>query len=222
MRTSKARAGHRTGEACHGRWAACDRPQRCAACRQIVLVGAGCLNWARPDLCGGRSVMTVPTANAVANDDPRAARTQLHLYASRRQRHRKARSWQRSSDVSIVSSGTNRWRQGRGAAGAVRSHEDPLARRNSARTTVRASPPRSDAPSRPGGGRRGKGGSSPCSPCSAARVLRATARGCGPVPPVVRRHAFHDARLMPGLNEAHPRGRDAGMGPAHPSAAREF
>src|SRR5208282_6694257 len=45
------------------RWAACDRPQRCAACRQIVLVGAGCLNWARPDLCGGRSVMTVPTAN---------------------------------------------------------------------------------------------------------------------------------------------------------------
>src|SRR6476646_6409227 len=27
-------------------------------------VGAGCLNWARPDLCGGRSAMSVPTANA--------------------------------------------------------------------------------------------------------------------------------------------------------------
>src|SRR6478735_1266735 len=26
-------------------------------------VGAGCLNWARPDLCGGRSAMSVPTAN---------------------------------------------------------------------------------------------------------------------------------------------------------------
>src|SRR4029077_3877724 len=25
-------------------------------------VGAGCLNWARPDLCGGRSAMSVPTA----------------------------------------------------------------------------------------------------------------------------------------------------------------
>src|SRR6202166_667493 len=34
-----------------------------AACRQILLVGAGCLNWARPDLCGGRPVMAVPTAN---------------------------------------------------------------------------------------------------------------------------------------------------------------
>jgi hypothetical protein len=30
---------------------------------KILPVGAGCLNWARPDLCGGRSVMTVPTAN---------------------------------------------------------------------------------------------------------------------------------------------------------------
>jgi len=30
--------------------------------RQILSVGAGCLNWARPDLCGGRPVMAVPTA----------------------------------------------------------------------------------------------------------------------------------------------------------------
>jgi hypothetical protein len=34
-------------------------------CRQILLVGAGCLNWARPDLCGGRPAMVVPTANTV-------------------------------------------------------------------------------------------------------------------------------------------------------------
>jgi hypothetical protein len=27
-------------------------------------VGAECLNWARSDLCGGRSAMTVPTAIA--------------------------------------------------------------------------------------------------------------------------------------------------------------
>jgi hypothetical protein len=67
-RTSKARAGHRTGKACHRRWAACDELQRYAACRQTLPVGAGCLNWARPDLCGGRSVMAVPTANKQYHD----------------------------------------------------------------------------------------------------------------------------------------------------------
>jgi hypothetical protein len=30
--------------------------------RQTPEVGAGCLNWARPDLCGGRGVTRVPTA----------------------------------------------------------------------------------------------------------------------------------------------------------------
>ena len=34
----------------------------CALCRQTPKVGAECLNWARSDLCGGRSVMSVPTA----------------------------------------------------------------------------------------------------------------------------------------------------------------
>ena len=33
-----------------------------ALCRQTPKVGAECLNWARSDLCGGRSVMSVPTA----------------------------------------------------------------------------------------------------------------------------------------------------------------
>ena len=61
-RTSKARAGHRTGRTCHRRWVACGKLQRYAASRQILSVGAGCLNWARPDLCGGRPVMAVPTA----------------------------------------------------------------------------------------------------------------------------------------------------------------
>ena len=31
-------------------------------CRQTSKVGAECLNWALSDLCGGRSVMSVPTA----------------------------------------------------------------------------------------------------------------------------------------------------------------
>jgi hypothetical protein len=30
--------------------------------RQTPEVGAGCSNWARPDLCGGRSAMSIPTA----------------------------------------------------------------------------------------------------------------------------------------------------------------
>lgn len=30
--------------------------------RQSPEIGAGCLNWARPDLCGGRPVTAVPTA----------------------------------------------------------------------------------------------------------------------------------------------------------------
>ena len=35
-----------------------------ALCRYAPEVGAECLNWARSDLCGGRSAMTVPTAIA--------------------------------------------------------------------------------------------------------------------------------------------------------------
>ena len=34
----------------------------CALRRQTPKAGAGCLNWARPDLCGGRGVTRVPTA----------------------------------------------------------------------------------------------------------------------------------------------------------------
>jgi len=36
---------------------------KCAVRRQTPEVGAECGNSARSDLCGGRSVMTVPTAN---------------------------------------------------------------------------------------------------------------------------------------------------------------
>ena len=36
---------------------------KCALCRQTPEVGAECPNWARPDLCGGRGVTRVPTAN---------------------------------------------------------------------------------------------------------------------------------------------------------------
>src|SRR5664280_498146 len=44
-----------------------------ALCRQIPKVGAGCPNWARPVLCGGRSEMSVPTANAAGRRRPAAA-----------------------------------------------------------------------------------------------------------------------------------------------------
>src|SRR6202011_1343632 len=37
---------------------------QCALCSQTPEVGAECPNWARSDLCGGRSAMRVPTANA--------------------------------------------------------------------------------------------------------------------------------------------------------------
>jgi hypothetical protein len=38
---------------------------QCALCRQTPEVGAECPNWARSDLCGGRSAMRVPTANNI-------------------------------------------------------------------------------------------------------------------------------------------------------------
>src|SRR6201987_6171991 len=39
---------------------------KCALRRQTPEVGAECPNWARSDLCGGRSAMGVPTANITA------------------------------------------------------------------------------------------------------------------------------------------------------------
>jgi RNA-directed DNA polymerase len=36
---------------------------KCPLLRQTPEVGAECPNWARSDLCGGRSAMGVPTAN---------------------------------------------------------------------------------------------------------------------------------------------------------------
>jgi hypothetical protein len=42
---------------------ALDRVRKAGAFRRHTPeVGAGCLNWARPDLCGGRGVTRVPTA----------------------------------------------------------------------------------------------------------------------------------------------------------------
>jgi hypothetical protein len=49
-----------SGLAMHG----ATRPRGPLLCRYQPKVGAGCLNWARPDLCGGRPVMGVPTAFA--------------------------------------------------------------------------------------------------------------------------------------------------------------
>jgi hypothetical protein len=53
--------------------------------RQTSKVGAVCLNWARTDLCGGRSAMSVPTAmifghhqsNQLDHTSTRAARSSL-------------------------------------------------------------------------------------------------------------------------------------------------
>ena len=51
------RAGHRAGEACRRGLSVYGKHRR-----QSPKVGAECPNWARSDLCGGRSVMSVPTA----------------------------------------------------------------------------------------------------------------------------------------------------------------
>lgn len=45
--------------------------------RQPPTVGAGCLNWASPDLCGGRPERDVPTAIAAAAAIP-ADRGDIH------------------------------------------------------------------------------------------------------------------------------------------------
>src|SRR3974377_526021 len=37
--------------------------------RQVPEVGAGCLNWARPDLCGGSGVTRFPTAIMSVRDE---------------------------------------------------------------------------------------------------------------------------------------------------------
>src|SRR3954452_23374249 len=47
--------------------------------RQTPKVGAECPNWARSDLCGGRSVMSVPTAIPGAREDARPARPRNSL-----------------------------------------------------------------------------------------------------------------------------------------------
>ena len=58
-----------------------------AVCRQILKVRAGCLNWASPDLCGGRSATAVPTAIRFACIDRGSGR--------RRSKLRKTNRWQR-------------------------------------------------------------------------------------------------------------------------------
>jgi hypothetical protein len=53
----KARAGQSAGQACYRRWTAYGKQLPSGP-----EVGAGCGKAASPDLCGGRSVMSVPTA----------------------------------------------------------------------------------------------------------------------------------------------------------------
>ncbi len=48
---------------CVRRWTACGGSKNTAICRYTPEVGAVCPNWARTDLCGGREVTRVPTAN---------------------------------------------------------------------------------------------------------------------------------------------------------------
>src|SRR5262249_15496192 len=57
---------------------------KCALCRQILEVRTGCLNWACPDLCGGRGAIPVPTAIISGNF------RRLSWYA-----HKVARIWQK-------------------------------------------------------------------------------------------------------------------------------
>ena len=60
MRTSKARAGLRAGQACHRRWNAYGKCR--TLCRHTPEVGAVCGKAARTVLCGGREATRVPTA----------------------------------------------------------------------------------------------------------------------------------------------------------------
>src|SRR5271157_821476 len=51
--------------------------------RHTLKVGAECLNWARSDLCGGRSAMSVPTANEFhAQDLPRPTKQKFSKRAA--------------------------------------------------------------------------------------------------------------------------------------------
>ncbi len=58
-RNRTARPGHPAGKARPTAWTACGKPYASPPTSEVA---AGCLNWARPVLCGGRSVMSVPTA----------------------------------------------------------------------------------------------------------------------------------------------------------------
>jgi hypothetical protein len=62
MLAGKARSGHSARSPRHKRWSAYGKPQGFAVTPEV---GAGCLNRARPVLCGGRPVMGVPTAIAL-------------------------------------------------------------------------------------------------------------------------------------------------------------
>src|SRR5208282_3984976 len=56
---------------------------KCALRRQTPAVGAECPNWARSDLCGGRSAMGVPTANEFhAQDLPRPTKQKFSKRAA--------------------------------------------------------------------------------------------------------------------------------------------
>src|SRR5208337_3551502 len=67
-RNRTARPGHRAGTARPTAWNAYGKPY---ASPPTSKVGAGCLNRARPVLCGGRSAMSVPTA--ILHISPRRA-----------------------------------------------------------------------------------------------------------------------------------------------------
>src|SRR6266436_7855050 len=64
-------------------------------CRYPPEVGAGCLNWARPDLGGGHSVMGVPTANSRFSASGAAAPFAAQSLARRKSRNvgSNRRSW---------------------------------------------------------------------------------------------------------------------------------
>src|ERR1700730_6294122 len=81
----------------------------CALRRQTPEVGAECPNWARSDLCGGRSEMGVPTANMKLLElGVLLDRSWLHIRALHPQYAGMARLWTRETGIGALQRPTGR------------------------------------------------------------------------------------------------------------------
>ena len=139
MRARTARTGRRTGAARHRRWRAYGRRQR-ASRRHTPEAGAVCGKAARTDLCGGRSVMGVPTAiilliNVSGQRLAEGARRHNRMHC-----HRNAKSDPPATPFCALY-----WRAGQ--AGRPRHHRDRAADHPRRRRRIQFSTSQAQAPS---------------------------------------------------------------------------